>query len=121
MFDPQSPELKEKYHFGLIWEGESVDTCSGQMGQYIRFNNPHKFSLYLSLGLPVIVWKEAAIAPFVLKHGIGITIGSFDDLEKINERVTEKEYRGYLENLRGLSAKVRNGYFLDKAISGLVN
>jgi len=121
MFDPQSPELKGKYHFGLIWEGESVDTCSGQMGQYIRFNNPHKFSLYLSLGLPVIVWQEAAIASFVLEHGIGVTIGSLAELEQVRSKVTDDQYRQYVNNIRDLSNKVRNGYFLNKAIGNLVN
>jgi len=120
MFDPQTPDLKEKYHFGLIWEGESVDTCSGQMGRYIRFNNPHKFSLYISLGLPVVVWKEAAIAPFVLKHKIGTTIASFDDLERLSEKVTEREYREYVNNIRELSHKVRNGFFLTEAVNQLV-
>lgn len=120
MFDPQSPELKEKYHFGLIWEGDSTETCSGQMGQYIRFNNPHKFSLYLSLGLPVIVWEEAAIAPFVINNKIGLTIGNFHDLENIAEKISESDYREFLKNADQLSAKVRNGFFLDKAINELV-
>jgi hypothetical protein len=120
MFDPQSPDLKEKYHFGLIWEGESTETCSGQMGQYIRFNNPHKFSLYVSLGLPVIVWKEAAIASFVLTNKIGVTIDSFHDLEKIGQRISEDEYREFCQNVQALSGKVRRGYFLDKAINKLV-
>jgi hypothetical protein len=121
MFDPQSPDLKENYHFGLIWEGDSTETCSGQMGQYIRFNNPHKFSLYLSLGLPVIVWKEAAIAPFVIKNNIGITIENFHDLENISERISESDYKEFLKNADQLSGKVRNGFFLDKAINQLVN
>jgi hypothetical protein len=121
MFDPQSPDLKEKYHFGLIWEGESTETCSGQMGRYIRFNNPHKFSLYISLGLPVIVWKDAAIARFVVENNIGTTIASFDELESLPGRISQDQYKEYLQNLQELSVKVRNGYFLNKAIQQLVN
>lgn len=121
MFDPQSPDLKDKYHFGLIWEGDSTETCSGQMGQYIRFNNPHKFSLYLSLGLPVIVWKEAAVAKFVLQHNIGLTIESFDDLKDMSNRFTAADYKQFQQNMRELTEKVRNGYFMDKAIGELVN
>jgi hypothetical protein len=121
MFNPNSPDLAENYHFGLIWEGESVDTCTGQMGRYIRFNNPHKFSLYLSLGLPVIVWKEAAVARFVNDHNIGFTIDSFSDLENIGEHITLQRYQEYLANIQQLSEKVRNGHFLDTAIGKLVN
>lgn len=120
IFNPNAPNLPEKYHFGLIWEGESIDTCTGQYGQYIRFNNPHKFSLYLSLGLPVIVWKEAAVASFVTDNKIGFTIGSFDELQKIGERVTDAEYREYLSNIRELSCRVRQGFYLNKAIKKLI-
>ena len=120
IFNPDAPDLPEKYHFGLIWEGESIETCTGQYGQYIRFNNPHKFSLYLSLGLPVIVWKEAAIASFVTDNNIGFTISSFDELEKIGESVSDKEYKEYLSNIHQLSNKVRKGFFLGTAINQLV-
>lgn len=121
VFNPDAPELAEKYHFGLIWEGSSTDTCSGEYGQYIRFNNPHKFSLYISLGLPVIVWKEAAIASFVNDHKIGFTIESLSELDDIGGKVTGTQYNEYINNLSDLSSKVRNGFFLDKAISQLVN
>ena len=120
VFNPDAPDLPEKYHFGLIWEGESIETCTGQYGQYIRFNNPHKFSLYLSLGLPVIVWKEAAIAKFVTDNKIGFTISSFDELEKIGEKVTEHQYSEYLSNINQLSHKVRKGFFLGTAINELI-
>lgn len=33
-------------HFGLVWDGNSCDTCAGIYGQYLQYNNPHKFSLY---------------------------------------------------------------------------
>lgn len=57
-FKPEeSPE-----HLQGVWDGDSVDTCAGNTGAYLRYNNPHKTSLYLACGMPVIVWKEAAIA-----------------------------------------------------------
>jgi hypothetical protein len=120
VFNPDAPNLPENYHFGLIWEGESIETCTGQYGQYIKFNNPHKFSLYLSLGLPVIVWKEAAIANFVKENNIGFTIGSFEELEKISETVSQDDYKKYLANISDVSRKVRQGFFLGTAIKQLV-
>jgi len=120
MFNPDAPDLPEKYHFGLIWEGESIETCTGQFGQYIRFNNPHKFSLYLSLNLPVIVWKEAAIASFVKENNIGFTIDSIEELANTAGKLTESDYRQYQLNISRLAEKVRGGYFLDKAISELI-
>ncbi|MBL7737068.1 MAG: hypothetical protein JNL51_16550 [Chitinophagaceae bacterium] len=120
VFNPNTPDLAENYHFGLIWEGSSLDTCDGLFGNYIRYNNPHKFSLYLSLGLPVIVWKEAAIAPFILKNNIGFAIGSFHELEGIGKWITDDQYRTYTKNVESFADKVRNGFFLKTALNELI-
>ena len=69
----------------------------------------------------MIVWEEAAIASFVKDHNIGLTIRSLSDLDTIGERVTNEQYQEFIKNLKRLSPKVRNGYFLDKAVSKLVN
>lgn len=119
VFNPNLPDLQENYHFGLIWEGDSLDTCSGEMGEYTRFNNPHKFSLYLSLGLPVIVWKEAAIAKYVREHNIGFAIGSFSELKTIAESMDTGKYRAYVQNVEAVSEKVRKGFFLTQAVNQL--
>ena len=67
--------------FGLVWDGDSLDGCRGQSGQYLRYNNPHKLSLYLSSGLPVVIWTGAAEAGFVREHGVGLCVDSLNDLE----------------------------------------
>lgn len=120
VFDPHTPDLGENYHFGLIWEGSSLETCEGVFGNYIRYNNPHKFSLYLSLGLPVIVWKEAAIAPFILQNNIGFAIERFHELETIGNRITEEQYKEYVKNVALFADKVRKGFFLRTALNELV-
>lgn len=121
LFDPNTPELTEKYHFGIIWEGTSLDTCDGPFGEYIRYNNPHKFSLYLSLGLPVVVWKEAAIAPFIRENGLGFTIDSVMELDTLTEKISKEQYREYIDNVEKMAGKVRQGHFLKTAIAELVN
>lgn len=120
VFDPNNPALKENYHFGLIWEGTSLDTCDGEFGRYIRYNNPHKFSLYLSLGLPVIVWEEAAIAPFILSNNIGITIADLKQLENIAGDMSNEKYQELLKNVDKISIKVKNGDYLGSAIDDLI-
>src|SRR5699024_6210027 len=52
--------IKGKY--GLIWDGDRIDTCSGNVGNYLRYNNPHKLSMYLVANMPVIIWDKAAEA-----------------------------------------------------------
>ena len=71
-FDPEELTQKMQGSFGLVWDGTTCDTCDGLSGSYLKINNPHKFSLYLSSGLPVIVWDQAAIADFVKKENVGL-------------------------------------------------
>lgn len=73
---------KLKGKFGLIWDGESVKGCTGVVGEYIKINNPHKMSLYIAAGIPVIVWNKAAVAKFVKQYNIGLIVESIDNLEE---------------------------------------
>ncbi len=102
--------------FGLIWDGESVDTCSGSFGTYMRYNNPHKMSLYIVAGLPVIVWKEAAVADFVIGHGIGFAVDKLSDIPAVIEELTENDYERYMENIRQLQARAYAGAFTREAV-----
>ena len=41
--------------FGLVWDGTSVSTCTGDFGEYLQYNNPHKNILVYPVQLPVII------------------------------------------------------------------
>lgn len=102
--------------FGLVWDGESIDGCKGQSGQYLRYNNPHKLSLYLSSGLPVVIWKEAAEAKFVEDNGVGITVNSVRTLNKVLDDMDNEKYTKIIDNLKGIQKELCNGSFTTKAI-----
>ena len=102
--------------FGLVWDGDSIDDCSGSTGRYLRYNNPHKLSLYLAAGYPVIVWDEAATADLVLRYDVGIVVKSLRNLDKILDNLSEKKYIHYKENVRTLSNKLRSGFFTQQAL-----
>lgn len=110
------PELLNN-GFGLIWDGESIKTCTGIAGNYLKYNNPHKLSLYISSGLPIIIWKEAAEATFIKKNNIGFEIDSLEDLPKIMQKLSKKEYTRYRNNVKKISLKLRQGYFTKKAVN----
>ena len=60
-FDPDNPVFEPPVGWGLVWDGAKLD--SGDTGlDYERFNQPHKISLYLACGLPLIVWSEGYAA-----------------------------------------------------------
>lgn len=102
--------------FGLVWDGDSAQTCSGTIGNYLRYNNPHKASLYLSSNMPVVVWKQAAIADFVLENGVGIAVSSLHEIPAAIRAISPEEYRVMCENVKKISKKLKSGSFFRAAI-----
>lgn len=106
-------------NFGLVWDGKEINTCAGRFGNYMRFNNPHKVSLYLSSGLPVIIWSEAALADFVLNEKVGIAVDNLEDLDEILANISDEEYREYKQNAIKLASRLRQGEFIKNAVNKL--
>lgn len=102
--------------YGLVWDGNSIEECKGGFGEYLKYNNPHKVSMYIAAGIPVIIWKEAALADFIQKNKLGCSVSKLDDIEKIMTEMSDTEYNEYLQNARCFSEKIRRGEFLTKAI-----
>lgn len=107
------------YNFGLVWDGDSVDTCAGDYGDYIRYNAPHKISLYLSTGLPVIIWDQAAMAVLLKKYNLGITINSLNELENKLNSLSADDYALMKANAVDFSKKLREGFFISTAVNKL--
>lgn len=105
--------------FGLVWDGDSSETCQGSYGNYLRFNNSHKASLYLASGFPLVVWKESALARFVLDKQCGIAVDSLHDLQKALDDLTDRDYMKLSANARQVGVALRNGDYLKSAISKL--
>ena len=115
-FEPECITNELCHGFGLVWDGISADTCDGLYGKYLRYNNPHKLSMYLTAGLPVIVWKQSALCELVVRNKLGIAVSSlYEAVEKI-KATTESEYLEMHENCLKISAKLRSGYFLRTAL-----
>ena len=95
--------------FGLVWDGDSAETCSGVFGEYLRYNNSHKASLYLASGFPLVVWKQSALSHFVLENGCGIAVESLHDLSQTIGQLDDEDYQDLLVNTRRIGQKIRNG------------
>ncbi len=109
--------LKLDKGWGLIWDGESIETCRGSFGNYLRYNDPHKLSLYLVSGLPVFIWSEAAEASFISENKLGYTINSLNDISHILATLTIEEYENFASNVHNMSKKLSSGYFTKSAIN----
>lgn len=116
VFPANTVQEQFKGGFGLVWDGEKPDTCAGGTGEYLRYNNPHKLSLYLSAGLPVIIWKEAAEAEFVERTGAGLTVASLYEVKEILDNMTEEQYKGYASAAETIAEQLKRGSYMTAAL-----
>ena len=101
---------------GLIWDGSSLSTNDGIYGEYTKFNSPHKASLYLSCGIPVIVWDKAGIAPFIRKNDLGIVVKDIENLDDILEKISNFDYMRMKKNAEKYALRIRGGENVIEAI-----
>lgn len=103
--------------FGLVWDGISTEACSGDLGEYLKYNNPHKTSLYLLCGLPVIVWDKAAITSFIVENNVGIAVSNLKDLNGILQNLSDTDYKTMKNNVLAVQDKVMKGLFVETAVA----
>jgi hypothetical protein len=111
-FSPEQIVHELKGDFGLIWDGDKINECDAGLGSYLRYNNPHKFSLYLAAGIPVIAPADSAIGVLIKEYKIGILVKSLHDL--VDLQIDEVEYKALKQSCSAINKRVTKGYyFLD--------
>lgn len=106
--------------FGLSWYGESLTEGKGMIGEYMAYNNPHKILLYLRCQAPIVISRQAALAPFVEEHGIGLCVDSLEDLGRQLEQVTLEQYATMQANAKVISDQIASGHFFRTAFKALM-
>ncbi|WP_158828341.1 hypothetical protein [Mucilaginibacter lacusdianchii] len=117
VFNPDEVVYNLQGRFGLIWDGEDVEKLDSVWGNYIKYNNPHKASLYLAAGLPVIAPRNSAIGKLVDQWEVGVLIDNLTDLNNIN--IQEQDYLKLKNNCISVQKKLINGYFFADALAAL--
>lgn len=105
--------------WGLMWDGEGIDSCGGKFGDYLHLIAPHKFSLYIACGLKVIIWEESAMAPLVKEKKLGITIRRLNEIEEKISSLTDEEKAIIERNVAEMSKSIRRGDMLKIALNKL--
>lgn len=118
MFTPEEVPAHLGKGFGLVWDGDSIDECNGLFGEYMKFNNPHKVSLYLSSGIPVIIWSKSAMADFISKNKLGIVVDSLNNIDSVLDGVTEEKYNFLKKNVEKVAVDLRSGKYIYNAVVG---
>ena len=106
-------------NFGLVWDGYSLDEFSGIDGNYMRYNNPHKTSLYLSSGIPVVTWRKAAIADFIMANHVGIVVDSLTNIDAVLSTISKTQYNQMKSNAETIARRLRTGYYTKHALNSL--
>lgn len=101
--------------FGLVWDGPVSSTCAGNTGEYLKYNNPHKTSLYLAANLPVIVWSQSALAELVQREKLGFVVDSLNQISGRIAGLTPADYAQMCQNARKMGEKIRGGGFFRAA------
>lgn len=105
--------------WGLVWDGDSIDSCTGDFGEYLRYNSSHKTSLYLAAGIPIIVWSQSSLAEWVIEHNVGITVDSLRNIDSAIANLSNQDYVEIINNVQEIGAKLRSGDFLKTHITNL--
>lgn len=106
-----------KGDWGLVWDGDSTDTCTGRVGDYLKYNSSHKASLYLASGKPLIVWSKSALAEIVKKYNVGITVDSINEIPEHLKSIDMETYQEIRKNITAITAKLRTGGFLKSVLN----
>lgn len=101
-----------KAGWGLLWDGDSIDTCSGRLGEYLKINSSHKISLYLACGMPVILWRQSSLAKWLSDKGVCVLIDSLSDIPNAVNGISEDKYSEMVDNARNLGEMLRQGALL---------
>lgn len=104
--------------WGLVWDGPNPLTCEGPYGAYLRYNNPHKLSLFLAAGFPVVVWDEMALAPLVRQYQLGLTVSSLAEVPEAVAALSEEDYLRLQLRVASFGATLRSGQWLRAALDG---
>jgi hypothetical protein len=113
-YSPEEIVEKLEGSFGLIWDGVSINECDAILGNYLKYNNPHKFSLYVAAGLPVIAPADSAIGVYISKNKLGLLVNNLAELSTI--QVAEDTYTEMKQNVIRLRKELIDGHFFSRAI-----
>jgi hypothetical protein len=118
-FSPENVSaLTEEW--GLTWDGNGIEALHGPLGNYLKYNSSHKVSLYIAAGIPVIVSKDSALAEYVEKNKLGITISSLLELDHVILNQNKEEFQLIRKSVMEKSEVLRNGGMLGSVLDAIV-
>lgn len=113
---PESLPMVIEGAFGLLWDGDSIEGLQGVFGDYNRYISPHKLSLYILAGLPIIAHKESGAASLVARYNIGFAVSSMMEIKEAISATSDEQYEKMRKNCMELAESISKGKCLSKAL-----
>ena len=85
----------------------------------MMLTSPCAASLYLISGMPLIVWKWAALADFVRENNLGLVVESIDAIPGAIRALNAEEYAEMAANARAWGEKLSRGEMTREALEKL--
>ncbi|MCR6721566.1 MAG: hypothetical protein NVV59_15070 [Chitinophagaceae bacterium] len=102
--------------FGLLWNGDQLDQPGGSFARYLQYISPHKLSLYILAGLPILIPRFAGASRFIEENCLGILIDSPADIETAIKNLSAEDYRIICNNLAIWADWISKGEQLKRAV-----
>lgn len=74
----------------------------------------------MATGIPVVVWDQSAIADFVEKNNVGITVSDLNNLNDKLSNISLDSYNQMVKNVKLIQEKVLDGNYFKAAISKIM-
>ena len=85
----------------------------------MMLQSPRVVSLYLSEGLPLIVWKWSALAEIVRENNLGLVVDKIADIPGAIAALSAEEYDQMAAAARQWGARIRRGDMTREALDAL--
>ena len=85
----------------------------------MRYNCPHKVSMCIISERPVIIWKESAIADYIVNNNLGVAIASLEEIPDIIHKISDDKYQIMKRNVQALKLKLMRGDSLGTVLNKL--
>lgn len=102
--------------WGLVWDGDSIDTCNGPLGKYLAINSSHKISLYIAAKKPVIIWDESSLRDFIIDNNLGISVKSLYEINDKIRKLSDIDKKELEKSLSHFSERLKRGEMLDSIL-----
>jgi hypothetical protein len=116
-FSPANlPALLQGF-WGLVWDGNSTQEAS----DYLTYNSPHKLSLYLAAGKPLIVWEQSAVAQWVATTQTGILVKNFDEIPSAIATLSIEKLAAIQQAVAYWQQHITKGAMLSKVLQQILS